>query len=76
MEKKFTIEVQMEERWIPHFMSMLKQMEKLGELGSSKIVCILADGDGDFRPIFKTNISFETKQPLKNKDGHIIYDAD
>ena len=29
MKKKFTIEVEMEERWIDYFMSMLNKMEYL-----------------------------------------------
>ena len=51
--KKFTIECEMKERWIPHFLGMLKKMEQLGGLGSSRPVGIFADGDGDFHPKFK-----------------------
>lgn len=36
MIKKFTIEVQMEERWIGYFMSILNKMERLGNLGVSR----------------------------------------
>lgn len=71
MEKKFTVEVQMEERWIPHFMSMLKHMEMLGGIGSSRELSFYADGDGDFRPKFKTDVDFEIVKPDSNNQ----YDA-
>lgn len=49
----FTIECTMKERWVPHFLSMLRYMWQLGGLGSSRKVGIYSDGDGDFRPKFK-----------------------
>ena len=73
--KKFVIEVEMQERWIPHFMSMLKYMEHLGNIGSSRSVELFADGDGDFRPKFKTDIEFEMVEPFADNDGNRIYDA-
>lgn len=73
--KKFTIEVEMNERWIPHFMSMLKYMEMLGNNGSSRQVGIYSDGDGDFNPKFKTDIEWEAKPPVLDHDGNRIYDA-
>jgi hypothetical protein len=73
--KKFTIEVEMNERWIPHFMSMLKYMEMLGNKGSSRQVGIYSDGDGDFNPKFKTDIEWEAKPPVLDHDGNRIYDA-
>ena len=73
--KKFTIEVEMKERWVPHFMSMLKYMEQLGTIGSSRNVTLFSDGDGDFRPKFKADIEFEIKEPVKDIDGSRIYDA-
>lgn len=73
--KKFTIEVEMQERWIPHFMSMLKYMEHLGNIGSSRDVVLYSDGDGDFRPKFTTNIDFEVKEPVCDTQGNRIYDA-
>jgi hypothetical protein len=75
MEKKFTLEVEMEERWIPHFMSMLKYAEHLGKIGASRSVAIYADGDGDFRPKFKADIDFESVEPTKDHEGARIYDA-
>lgn len=44
---KFTIEAEMKERWVPHFLSMLEYMEMLGVVGKSRLVTFYADGDGD-----------------------------
>ena len=65
----------MNERWIPHFMSMLKYMEHLGKIGSSRHVGLFADGDGDFNPKFETGISFTEVEPVSGHDGNAIYDA-
>lgn len=77
MKKKFTIEVEMEERWIDYFMSMLNRMEHLGNLGASRTVSIYSDGDGDFRPKFITDIDWEkvndSKLDRDLKNNH--YDA-
>jgi hypothetical protein len=73
--KKFTITVEMPERWIPHFMSMLKYMQYLGNVGSSRKVALYADGDGDFRPKFETDIEFEKVEPVSDKGGDRLYDA-
>lgn len=74
--KKFTIEVEMGERWIPHFIGMLKYMQHLGQIGSSRNVGIHADGDGDFRPKFTIpeEVSAEAEPKWKN-DGNRMYDA-
>lgn len=63
MKKKFTIEAEMEERWIPYFMSMLKHMERLGALGEEEVVGIYSDGKVDFKPIFNFNFEFDLKEP-------------
>lgn len=47
----------MRERWVPHFVSMLRRMESLGSLGSSRTVGIVSDGDGDFRPTFDFSVN-------------------
>ena len=77
MIKKFTIEVQMEERWVDHFMSMLDRMEYLGNLGASRTVSIYSDGDGDFKPKFNTDITWDKVKHLNGdndlNDNH--YDA-
>lgn len=73
MKKKFTIEVEMEERWIDCFMSMLNEMECLGVMGSSSSVSIFADGDGDFQPEFKSDVEWEKVEPVDKNKSH--YDA-
>ena len=75
MKKKFTIKVEMEERWVDHFMSMLNRMEHLGNLGASRTVSIYSDGDGDFRPKFKSNIEWEKVEPNTSINGNNTYDA-
>ena len=76
---KFTVDCEMEERWAEYFVAMLKQMEKLGNIGSSCTVGLYADGDGDFRPKFTTDIQTD-KKPFtimddKTKKHIIIFDA-
>lgn len=73
--QEFIIRVKMEKRWIPHFCSMLKYIEKLGKLGCSRIVAIFADGDGDFHPKFNFNIEFKEVPPMKEENGDRLYDA-
>jgi hypothetical protein len=74
---KFTIEVEMEDRWVPHFLGMLKQQERLGNIGSSRIVGIYADGDGDYRPKFKWDDSLPKPAKPRQNDGkgNTVYDA-
>jgi hypothetical protein len=73
---QFIIKVIMRDRWIPHFLSMLKYMQKLGCYGSSRKVTFYADGDGDFRPKFKwdKNLSSDAK-PVNDRNGDRFYDA-
>lgn len=73
--EKFTVTVEMQTRWIPHFMSMLKYMETLGSIGSSREVTFYADGDGDFRPKFSTKYKYDKQNPIKDDNGHRLYDA-
>jgi len=75
MEKEFTIKVKMEERWIPHFLSMLKTMETLGRNGQSRYVCFMADGDGDFHPEFEFDIDFKEVPPAKTSSIGYVFDA-
>jgi len=74
-EITFTIECKMRERWVPHFMSMLKYMEDLGGLGGSRTVGIYSDGDGDFRPKFKFSIDTAVVKPKTDDKGNRLYDA-
>lgn len=70
---KFTIKCVMDDKWVSPFLSMLKFMEHCGDVGQSRSVCILADGDGDFRPKFDT-IGFIHKDPVIGSNGEIIFD--
>lgn len=73
---KFTIECEMKERWVPHFLATLRYMERLGRMGSSRRVTLYSDGDGDFQPRFKWDDSLpENVQPREDNDGHRLYDA-
>lgn len=68
---RFYIEVEMKDRWIPYFMSMLQRMQYLGNIGSSRPVTFFSDGDGDFQPKFNADIDWEYKEP--REDG--VFDA-
>lgn len=78
---KFNIEVEMNERWVNDFCSMLRCMQSCGELGHSSVVAFFADGDGDFRPKFKIDREYEKTKGYWKKDGkelpvpEVIYDA-
>lgn len=73
---KFTIECEMKDRWIPHFLGMLKRMEQLGGQGSSRLVSIYSDGDGDFHPKFIWDNKLSIAEPLEiNKNGDWMFDA-
>lgn len=73
---KFTIECEMKDRWVPHFLGMLKYMEQLGDLGSSREITFMADGDGDFRPEFKWNEELpKVAKPVHDLEGDRLYDA-
>lgn len=73
---KFVIKVEMQDRWVSHFLAMLKYMEYLGGIGSSRKVSFFADGDGDFRPKFEWsgNLPSDAK-PISDRDGSRFYDA-
>lgn len=66
----------MKDRWVPHFLAMLKYMEQLGGMGSSRKVALYSDGDGDFRPKFKWDESLPfDAEPIIDNDGDRLYDA-
>lgn len=71
---EFTIHVEMKTRWKGHFCSMLKTMERLGNVGSSRDVAIMSDGDGDFQPKFRFSESFAEKDPVST-EPYILFDA-
>lgn len=67
----------MDERWVAPFLSMLNRMEYLGNIGSSRMVAIYADGDGDFHPHFKWDDDLPPERaPNRDTGGDYIYDAD
>ena len=73
---KFTIEIDMADRWVPHFLGMLQYIEHLGKIGSSRRVTFYADGDGDCRPQFKWDNTLSTiADPKTDINGHRLYDA-
>lgn len=72
MKKKFTIECEMEERWIPHFLGMLERMRYLGSIGSSRRVTLFSDGDGDFHPKFNWDVTLPKPAEPKSEN---FYDA-
>ena len=66
----------MKSRWVPHFLAMLKYMEQLGDVGSSRAVTMFADGDGDFRPTFEWDSKLPSEaKPVDDNDGDRTYDA-
>ena len=76
-ERHFTIYCDMGERWVAPFLSMLKRMQYLGGIGSSRIVGIYADGDGDFQPHFKWDSDLPPeRKPARDMGGDYFYDAD
>ena len=75
-ELKFTVECEMKDRWVPHFLAMLKYMQFLGGIGSSRRVSFYSDGDGDFRPKFTWDKSLSSNvEPVKEENGNRTYDA-
>ena len=72
---EFTVKMKMRENWVPVFYSMLKRMEELGSLGSSRTVSIFSDGDGDFRPKFEFPEKYQVKVlPWSNEKEEHRYD--
>ena len=78
-EIEFNIKVTMNKRWVDDFCSMLKWMEKCGQIGHSSFVGFYSDGDGDFRPKFDIGINFNTKSGIEYKKilrkPEIMWDA-
>ena len=74
--RKFTIVCEMPERWISHFLSMLRYMQQLGTIGGSRQVSIYSDGDGDFRPKFDWPDDLSDQaEPVSDDNGNRLYDA-
>lgn len=71
---KLNITVELQERWVPHFLGLLKRMQVLGQMGSSEIVRFFSDGDGDFRPTFTWDSDVEPARPHQTEHGE-VFDA-
>lgn len=77
-EVEFTVTCRMRKRWVPHFQSMLCYMEELGNMGSSRLVSFVSDGDGDYRPKFKFDGTTQPDilaAPIRDSNGDRTYDA-
>ena len=80
-EITFNIKVQMSERWVDDFCSMLKYMEHCGNIGHTAFVEFCSDGDGDFRPKFEFSREYEPKEGCRRKNGadlpdpEVLFDA-
>ena len=61
-EVTFTLKFTMRKRWVPQFLGMLKRMQYLGGIGSSREVVLFSDGDGDFNPKFHTDVDIKPKE--------------
>ena len=74
---QFTIHCTMKRRWASQFIGMLKQMQHLGSIGSSRKVTFYADGDGDFRPKFECeNKTINVAAPTHlYSSGETVFDA-
>ncbi len=75
---EFTIQATMRSRWVPHFLAMLKRMQYLGAIGSSREVTLYADGDGDFRPKFEWDDGLSSDANPRHgsmASGNYFYDA-
>lgn len=77
MIKNFVVNVEMDERWIFHFCSFLKNLEYNSNIGHSSIIGFYADGDADFRAKFDINAEYEIQNPHKKSKMicENLYDA-
>lgn len=72
----FDIKCTMSARWVPHFLAMLKYMQQLGGLGSSRKISFYSDGDGDYRPKFEWDQALDSSaKPIEDNKGARLYDA-
>ncbi len=69
------IKITMREHWLPHFLGMLHHMEYLGNVGSSRMVTLFSDGDGDFRPKFQWDGDLEMA-PAREEEANTSFLTD
>lgn len=76
-ELEFSIKVTMRERWVPHFLGMLKRMQYLGGIGATRRITFVSDGDGDYSPVFEwdDNLPSPAGPRKETQDGDQLYDA-
>lgn len=72
----FTVSCAMLSRWVPQFLGMLKQMQRLGSISSSREITFYADGDGDFRPRFSWADDLPAPaNGIGGTKGSVLFDA-
>lgn len=76
----FNVECTMPKRWVPYFLGFLHKLQYNGNIGHSSIIGFMADGDGDFNPKFKTDLSLKdyyiaNPSISSDKTCEYVYDA-
>ncbi len=72
----FTVTCKMKRRWAEQFLGMLKHMQRLGSMGSSREIAFFSDGDGDYRPKFEYVAPLHAAEPRVVKpNGDVFFDA-
>jgi len=77
-EVEFDVHCKMKKCWANEFLSLLVEMQRLGNMGCSRIRGMYCDGDGDFRPKFTHNFAeFTETEPRVDKDDEdvLFWDA-
>lgn len=72
----FRVTCTMNARWARQFLGMLRTMQSLGSMGSSREVAIYADGDGDFRPKFEWDEGSLGELGIEPTPGRIVAPRD
>ena len=77
---EFNVKCTMRADWAAMFISMLKRMQYLGAIGSSRYMAFYADGDGTFRPKFDFDVPDDAKHanfytPDRPIKVEALYDA-
>lgn len=70
---EFDVHCRMKKCWANEFLSLLNEMQRLGNMGCSRIRGLYCDGDGDFKPKFTHNFGeFTETKPLVDKDDEDV----
>jgi hypothetical protein len=71
---KFTIECDMPEEMVSHFLGMLTQMQHLGEIEGKGKVALQIDGENKLFPNFNWDKSLpNAAAPKVEQNGHAVY---